>query len=69
METVIPVAVIYSEQGGSTKMTKADAEERLECADRSFQKRLKVTRGRQVRHTVANDLNGQPGKSEQPKDL
>ena len=46
-----------------------DALERLESADRSFQKRLRRPRRDQEHHTPANGRNGQPAKSERPRDL
>jgi hypothetical protein len=46
-----------------------DAMERLESADRSFQKRLKIPRLRQEHHTPAKGLNGPMGKSERLRDL
>jgi hypothetical protein len=46
-----------------------DAMERLESADRSFQRRLRGPRRTQERHTPANGLNGQVAKSERLRDL
>lgn len=46
-----------------------DAMERLESADRSFQKRHKWPRRNQERPTPANGLNGQVAKSEPRRHL
>ena len=46
-----------------------DAMERLESADRSFQKRLKGPRRDQDHDTAANGLNGRGAKSERLRDL
>ena len=46
-----------------------DAMERLESADRSFQKRLRGPRRNQERHTPANGLDREVAKSERLRDL
>jgi len=46
-----------------------DAMERLESADRSFQKRLKAPRRRQDHHALTNGVNMQAVKPEPLRDL